>query len=126
MEHFVGLDVATRSSALCVVDRHGEIVLEREIATDPDMIAGALRPYTRTVRRLGHEAGALAPWLQDGLVAAGLPASCLETRHVRATLAAQRNKTDRNDARGIAQLMRTGWFKPVHLSPVTATGCGWC
>ena len=115
MEHFVGLDVATRSSALCVVDRHGEVVLEREIATDPDVIASVLRPYARTVRGLGHEAGALAPWLQDQLTAAGLPASCLETRHVRATLAAQRNKTDRNDARGIAQLMRTGWFKPVQL-----------
>ena len=115
MEHFVGLDVATLKTAVCVVDREGEIVFETEVETDPLIIAEILKPWARTLRGLGHEAGALAPWLHTGLLEAGLPTSCLETRHVRASLGAQRNKTDRNDARGIAQLMRTGWFSAIHM-----------
>jgi transposase len=115
MEHFVGLDVATLKSAVCVVDREGEIVFETEVETDPVIIVEVLKPWAATLRGLGHEAGALAPWLHAGLLDAGIPTSCLETRHVRASLGAQRNKTDRNDARGIAQLMRTGWFKTIHM-----------
>jgi transposase len=115
MEHFVGLDVATLKSAVCVVDREGEIVFETEVETDPVIIVEVLKPWAATLRGLGHEAGALAPWLHAGLLEAGIPTSCLETRHVRASLGAQRNKTDRNDARGIAQLMRTGWFKTIHM-----------
>ena len=115
MEHFAGLDVATEESALCVMDAGGEIVLETKIATHPGAIAKALRPYARTLRRVGHEAGSQSPWLQRELAAMGLPIHCLETRHVRAALKAQRNKTDKHDARGLAQMMRAGWFKSVHI-----------
>jgi transposase len=115
MEHFAGLDVATVDSALCVVDDTGEIVFESKIPSEPGAIAAALAPYAASLRRIGHEAGSLSPWLQRELKAMGWPIHCLETCHVKAALKAQRNKTDRNDARGLAQMMRTGWFKTVHV-----------
>lgn len=114
-EYFAGLDVATVESALCVVDGAGEIVLETKVPSEPAAIAAALTPFAGSVRRIGHEAGALSPWLQRELKAMGWPIHCLETVHVKAALKAQRNKTDRNDARGLAQMMRTGWFKSVHV-----------
>lgn len=115
MEHFAGLDVATAETAICVVDGSGASVLEVKVETEPAAIAAALAPFAKTLRRIGHEAGALAPWLQIELKRAGMPIHCLETRHVRAALNAQRNKTDKHDAFGLAQVMRTGWFKAVHI-----------
>ena len=114
-EHFAGLDVATVESALCVVDGDGAVVLEAKIASDPSAIAAALAPFAASLRRIGHEAGSLSPWLQRELKAMGIPIHCLETRHARAAMEAQRNKTDRNDALGLAQMMRTGWFRSVHV-----------
>ncbi len=115
MEYFAGLDVATLESALCVVDGAGAIVLEAKVASEPAAIAECLRPFSSALRNIGHEAGSLSPWLQRELKAMGFPIHCLETVHVKAALKAQRNKTDRNDARGLAQMMRTGWFKSVHV-----------
>lgn len=115
MQHFAGLDVATVESALCVLDQDGTIVFEAKVETHPEAIAKALRPFAKTLRRLGHEAGSQSPWLQREFEALGLPAQCLETRHVRAGLDAQRNKTDKHDARGLAQMMRAGWYKSVHI-----------
>ncbi len=115
MEYFAGLDVSIDDTAICVVSDSGEVVLETSVATDPGTIADALRPYAGRLRRAGHEAGALSPWLHPELIAAGVPAVCLETRHVRAAMAAQRNKTDAKDALGIAHIMRTGWFRQAHI-----------
>jgi transposase len=115
MEYFAGLDVSIDETAICVVSDGGDVVLETSVATDPGTIADALRPYAGRVRRAGHEAGALSPWLHPELIAAGVPAVCLETRHVRAALSAQRNKTDAKDALGIAHIMRTGWFRQAHI-----------
>lgn len=115
MEYFAGLDVSIDDTAICVVSDGGEVVLETSVATDPGMIADVLRPYAGHLRRAGHEARALSPWLHPELIAAGVPAGCLETRHVRAAMAAQRNKTDAKDALGIAHIMRTGWFRQVHI-----------
>lgn len=114
-EHFAGLDVASEESALCVIDDKGGVMLETKVASEPAAIAVALAPFAGGLRAVGHEAGSLSPWLQREMKALGLPAHCLETRHVRAALDAQRNKTDRNDALGLAQMMRTGWFKSVHV-----------
>jgi hypothetical protein len=66
-------------------------------------------------KRIGLEAGPLSQWLYSALAEAGLPVICVETRHMRAVLQAQINKTDRNDARGIAQMMRAGLYRPVHV-----------
>ncbi|WP_315767132.1 IS110 family transposase [Bradyrhizobium sp. SZCCHNR2009] len=115
MEYFCGLDVGMDESAICVVDDKGEVVLQSTAVTDPDAIKAALKPYLSRLRRLGHEAGSLSPWLHPELLKLGLPAVCLETLHVRAALKAQRNKTDKTDALGIAHLMRTGWFRKAHI-----------
>lgn len=115
MAHYAGLDVSIDETAVCVVDEHGAVLLQCAVATEPEAIAQALAPFAATLQRAGHEAGSLSPWLQPGLKALGLPAVCLETRHVRAALAAQRNKTDATDALGLAHLMRTGWFRQAHV-----------
>lgn len=114
MEFFCGLDVGMDETAICVVDDKGKVALEVAVVTDPDAIKAALTPYLGRLRRLGHEAGSLSPWLHPELLKLGLPV-CLETFHVRAALKAQRNKTDRTDALGLAHLMRTGWFRKAHI-----------
>ena len=115
MEYFAGLDVAMEESAICVIDREGKVVLETKITTDPDAIFKVLKPYVAKLRRIGHEAGSLSPWLQVELKQRGLPAICLEAWHARAALSAMRNKTDKTDARGLAHIVRTGWFREVHV-----------
>lgn len=115
MEYFTGLDVSVDETAICVVGDDGKVAFETAVETDPAAIAEALRPYADRMRRVGHEAGALSPWLHTELLAEGVPAVCLETRHVRAALSAQRNKTDAADALGIAHIMRTGWFRQAHI-----------
>ena len=116
MEYFAGLDVSLDETAICVVTDGGEVALQASVATDPAMIAGVLGPCAGRIRRVGHEAGSLSPWLHPELVALGVPAVCLETRHVRAAVGAQRNKTDAADALGIAHLMRMGWFRQASIS----------
>lgn len=115
MEHFAGLDVGTKASSLCVIDQDGEIIFEADIPTDPDLLAKALRPWRRSLRRVGHEAGSMSPWLHAELEVRGVPVVCLEAYHARAAMRAQRNKTDQTDARGIAHLVRAGWFRSVHI-----------
>ncbi len=113
MEFFSGRDVSMERTAICVVDDKGEVQMQTEVVTDPDAIAAALKPFLARLRRAGHEAGSLSPWLQPELAKRGLPAVCLETKHVRA--AAQRNKTDAADALGLAHIVRTGWFRQAHI-----------
>ncbi len=115
MKYYAGLDVSLEETSLCVVDGEGAIVAERKVASEPRAIAESLRALGFDFERVGLEAGPLSPWLHDGLRAEGLPAICIETRQMKAALQAMRNKTDRNDARGIAQVMRTGWFRFVHV-----------
>lgn len=115
MEFFSGLDVGMDETAICVVDDKGKVALQVTVVTDPDAIKLALKPYLGRLRRVGHEAGSLSPWLHPELLKLGLPAICLETQHVRAAMSAQRNKTDQADALGIAHIMRTGWFRQAHI-----------
>ena len=121
MAHFVGLDVSVKETAVCVVDEVGEVVLERKVPTEPDDIVTLLTSIGVAYGRIGIEAGPLSQWLVNGLAAAGLPVVCVETRHMKALLKGQQiNKSDRNDARGIAQMMRVGLFKPVHVKTLVA------
>ncbi len=115
MAHFAGLDVSIEETAICVVDEQGAVLMQCVAPTEPEAIAAALAPFAASLKRAGHEAGSLSPWLQPGLKALGVPAVCLETRHVRAALSAQRNKTDATDALGLAHILRTGWFKTAHV-----------
>ena len=115
MEHFAGLDVSVNETSVCIVDDTGRIVREVKVASEPETLLAVLKTGAYRFKRIGLEAGPLSQWLFSALAEAGLPAICVETRHMRAALQAQINKTDRNDARGIAQMMRAGLFRPVHV-----------
>lgn len=120
MSSFAGLDVSIEETVICIVDDLGEVLGRAAVPTEPAAIAKALEPWAPTMKRVGHEAGSLSPWLHPELQAIGIPFVCLETRHVRASMQAQRNKTDATDALGIAHLMRTGWFRQAHIKTEAA------
>jgi transposase len=120
MSYYVGLDVALRSLALCVIDGDGGIVLERALDCDVGQVADCIRALDRPVTMIGFEAGTMSQHLYHGLRAEGFDVVCMEARQVSAALSAMRNKTDRNDARGIAQLVRSGWYNPVHMKGRTS------
>src|ERR1700680_2763319 len=121
MAHFVGLDVSVKATSVCVVDHAGKVILEQKVLTEPADIIALLASLGVTFGRIGIEAGPLSQWLVNALTAVELPVICVETRHMKALLTApQINKTDRNDARGIAQMMRVGLFKPVHVKTLAA------
>jgi transposase len=115
MDHFVGLDVSLETVNVCIVNAAGDVLLEKKIEAEPATIIQLLRNCCFPFKRIGLEAGPTSSWLYSELHAAGFHAICLECRHVKAGLSAMRNKTDRNDARGIAQLVRLGWFRQVHI-----------
>jgi transposase len=118
MEHFAGLDVSVNETSVCIVDDTGRIVREVKVGSEPETLLAVLKTGAYRFKRIGLEAGPLSQWLYSALAEAGLPAICVETRHMRAALQAQINKTDRNDARGIAQMMRAGLFRPVHVKTI--------
>jgi transposase len=118
MDHFAGLDVAVKETSVCIVDDTGKIVREVKVASEPAALLAVLKNPAYRFKRIGLEAGPLSQWLFSALAEAGLPVICVETRHMRAALKAQINKTDRNDARGIAQMMRVGLYRPVHVKTV--------
>jgi transposase len=120
MEHYAAIDVSLEWSSVCVVDATGEIVREAKVPSEPDALVAFFAATGFRFTRIGLEAGPLSQWLHAGLIAAGLPAILIETRHVKAALNAMTVKTDRNDARGMAQLMRMGWFRPVHVKTLQA------
>ena len=115
MDYFAGLDVSLETVNICIVNATGDVLLERKVEAEPDVISTVLRGFGQPLKRVGLEAGPTSSWLHSALRAAGYQAICLECRHVKAGLSAMRNKTDRNDARGIAQLIRLGWFRQVHI-----------
>ena len=120
MEHYAGLDVSLELTSVCIVDERGGIVCEAKVASEPEALIRFLQARELPFTRIGLEAGPLSQWLHAGLVAAGFETVLLETRHVKAALKAMTVKTDRNDARGIAQLLRSGWYRPVHAKSVSA------
>ena len=115
MDYFAGLDVSVKNTSVCIVDDTGRIVREVKVASEPDALLAVLKNGAYRFKRIGLEAGPLSQWLFSALAETGLPVICVETRHMRAALQSQINKTDRNDARGIARMMRAGLYKPVHV-----------
>jgi transposase len=109
------LDWTVKETSVCIVDDTGKIVREVKVASEPEALLAVLKNPSYHFKRIGLEAGALSQWLFSGLAEAELPVVCVETRHMQAVLKAQINKTDRNDARGIAQMMRVGLYSPVHV-----------
>src|ERR687895_47255 len=114
MEYYAGIDVSLQQSSVCVVDATGRIVREAKVPSEPEALVGFFGQLGLPLTRVGLEAGPLSQWLHAGLTGAGLEAGLLETRQVKAALSAMIVKTDRKDARGIAQLLRMGWYRPVH------------
>lgn len=120
MKHYAGLDVSVKDTSICIVDESGTICREIKVASHPEDLTAALSDSAWRIERAGLEAGPLSQWLFSGLAEAGIPAACIETRHAKAFLRAQVNKSDRNDARGIAQMMRVGLFRPVHVKTLAS------
>jgi transposase len=120
MKHYAGIDVSLNSSSVCVVDESGKIVHEAKVASEPVALINWFKSLGVRLERIGLEAGPLSQWLYGALRESRLPVELLETRHVKAALSAMPVKTDRNDARGLAHLMRLGWFRPVHCKSMAA------
>lgn len=120
MEYFAGLDVSMEETHVCVVDRDGEVVREVKVPSTPADIKVALASAP-ACRRVVFETGRMAPMLYHGLTACGVPVVCIESRQAyQALKSLTTHKTDRNDARGLAHLARTGFFKPVHVKSLPA------
>lgn len=117
MKYFAGLDVSL--TAICVVDETGQIMKEARAASEPEALDALLSTLGLPLERLGLEACSLTAWLHGELKAADWPAICIESRQAKAVMGGMPNKTDRNDARAIAQIMRTGWFRAVHVKTST-------
>ena len=115
MGYFAGLDVSLEETSICIVDDAGKIVREARAASEPEALIAFFEACGMTVERVGLEACSLTAWLHGGLTEAGIPAICIEARQAKAAMGAMPNKTDRNDARGLAQIMRTGWYRAVHV-----------
>ena len=112
-KQYVGLDVSLKETSIAVIDESDKVVWRGRIASTPEAIAEALKKHARYAVRIGLEAGQLSSWLYHGLVAKGLPVICIDARHARAALSLKVNKTDANDALGLAQIMRVGWYREV-------------
>src|SRR6516165_6042441 len=118
VNHYAAIDVSLEFSSVCIVDATGKVVKEVKVETHPDALVKFFKDLGLGLTLIGLEAGPLSQWLHAGLVAAGFETVLLETRHVKKALSASTIKTDRRDARGIAQLLRLGWFRPVHAKSV--------
>ena len=115
MSVFAALDVSQEETAICVVGQDGGLLAEAKVPTCPDAIARWLAERTEDLERVGMETGPIAVWLRNALTARQVPLVCLDARHASGVLKMMPNKTDRHDARGLAQIVRTGWFKPVQI-----------
>jgi transposase len=120
MTHYVGLDVSQKTTAICVVDSTGRRVWRGQSASVPEWIEQTVRRQAGGDAQIGIETGPMTPWLVHELRGRGLEVTCLDARHARAALKMQLNKTDQNDAEGLAQIMRTGWYRSVHVKSLEA------
>lgn len=118
MTYYAALDVSLRSVSICIVDDRGEICLEKSVNAEIEDIVHCLARFDQPIASVGLEAGTLTQYLTYGLQNAGFEVVCMEARQVKNALSAMRNKTDKNDARGIAQILRTGWYQPVHVKSI--------
>jgi len=120
MDHYAGIDVSLEQSSVCIVNASGKIVREAKVASEPEALNAWFGSLGLAIERIGLEAGPLSQWLYGGMRQAGLRVDLLETRHVRQAFKTMPVKTDRKDARGIAELIRLGWFRPVHCKSIGA------
>jgi transposase len=120
MTYYAGLDVSLEQTSICVVDEAGAVVRERPVATEPEAIASMLATLPAAPARVLLETGGLTPWLWHELGARGLVVHCIDARRAKAQLALRPAKTDRNDARGLAEIARMGWYANVRVKSLDA------
>lgn len=120
MPYSVGLDVSQKTTAICVVDAEGKRIWRGACPTDPEQISQFVSRHAGADAKVGVETGAMTPWLVHGLRAVGLHVDCLDARRVKSALQMRLNKTDHNDAEGLAQVVRTGWYRSVHVKSLHA------
>jgi hypothetical protein len=115
VKQYVGLDVSQKETAVCVVDQNGKVVFEGKAASDPGALARMIGKRAPAAERIGFETGAMASWLWHELKRVGLPVVCVDARHAHAALSVRMNKSDPNDVRGLAELIRVGWYREVRV-----------
>ncbi|MEQ1712272.1 MAG: IS110 family transposase [Hyphomicrobium sp.] len=115
MTRYVGLDVSLRTVSICVIDSDGTAVWQGKVLSEPHALVEALAPHREQITKIGLEAGPLAEWLFGALHECGFNVVCLESRHAHQFLSSRPNKTDKSDARGIAEMLRLGHFRSVHV-----------
>src|SRR5207344_123675 len=115
MQYYVGLDVSLKQTSICVVDQTGSVVREGVVDSDPEAISVYVRSKAPDAVRIGLETGPTSTWLWTELKRLGLPVICIDARHAKAALKMQVNKSDRNDAAGIARIMQCGWYREVRV-----------
>ena len=115
MKTFVGLDVSQKKTAVCVVDEQGKKTHQFTVDTNPKAIVDHLRSIGQLNAKVGMETGPLSVWLFHSLKELSVDIDCIHARHVHAALSMQLNKTDQNDAYGIARLVQSGWYRPTHV-----------
>ena len=115
MKQYVGLDVSQKETAMCVVDQDGKVLFESKVPSDPGALARVIRKRAPFAERIGFETGAMASWLWHELKRIDLPVVCIDARHAHAALSVRMNKSDPNDARGLAELIRVGWYREVRV-----------
>ena len=115
MAHYIGLDVSQKLTSICIVGDAGRRLWRGQCASDPEQIERAVRRHAGEDARIGIETGPMTPWLVHELRGRRLDVTCRDARDARAALKMQINKTDQNDAEGLAQIMCTGWYRPVHV-----------
>ena len=115
MKQYVGLDVSQRETAVCVVSETGQLIFEGKAKSDPGDLTRLLRKHAPLAERIGFETGAMASWLWHELRRVELPVVCIDARHAHAALSVRMNKSDQNDARGLAELVRVGWYREVKV-----------
>ena len=119
-QHYVGLDVSLETTSICVLDHSSTVVWRGKCSTEPEPICAAVRQHASALVRVGLETGQISNWLTLAMRKQGLPVVCLDARHAKAALSLQVNKTDANDAHGLAQVVRTGWFREVAIKSMDA------
>jgi transposase len=124
MTEYVGLDVSLEETSVCVLDANGAVVWEGTVESEPAAIERIVRRRAPRAVKVGLETGPTSTWLWHELRKAGIPVICLDARHAQAALSMRINKTDRNDAAGLAQLMRMGWYREVQVKQMSAHGDG--
>ena len=115
MKQYVGIDVSQKTSSVCVMSDEGKVVFEGTVSSNPGALARSIHKHASYAERIGFEAGAMSSWLWHELTRIGLPVVCIDARHAHAVLSVRINKSDENDARGLAELVRVGWYREVRV-----------